>query len=227
MSRSPKQIEILQAESKDDVTKINSFFNKKSIKQELHRFTYRTTLDRAFERDDRRLYYIEKEDRVLGALMVWCESRVLDDEESQIRLVAVDPAHREEGIAKRLCETAEQFAGKYGMNKMSADVARDSPALGFWRQCGYSVEYEWETDGGREMARMEKQIYLSHVLFRSLKFGQYLTAVLTNPLSKLFTTRVHFIFIEVPEIGEWCEMISLKIDVERHNRVLPLNYIYR
>jgi GNAT superfamily N-acetyltransferase len=158
MSGPPEQIEVTQAQTEDEVDKINSFFNKKTIKQELHRFTYKTTLDRAFERDDRRLYYVKKEGEIVGALMVWCESKVLADNEAQIRLVAVDSSYRRKGLAKRLCETAEEFATQWGMEKMSADVARDSPALNFWKLCGYNIEYEWETDGGRGMSRVAKSI---------------------------------------------------------------------
>jgi ribosomal protein S18 acetylase RimI-like enzyme len=151
-------LEIMQAADDDDVIRINEFFNSKTIKQELHRFTYRTTLDRAFERDDRRLYYVEEEDNLVGALMVWCESRVLDDDEAQIRLVAVNPDYRNHGIARRLCEQAEEFACEYGASKMSADVAQDSPAVAFWQDCGYDIGYEWETDGGREMYRVIKDL---------------------------------------------------------------------
>ncbi|MFC3957636.1 GNAT family N-acetyltransferase [Halovivax cerinus] len=151
-------ITIKHATEEEDVTRINEFFNSKVIKQELHRFTYRTTLSRAFSRDDRRLFYVEDNESLVGALMVWCESRVLDDDEAQIRLVAVSPDRREEGIAARLCENAEEFATYHGQERVSADVACDSPAVNFWTSIEYDIEYEWQTDGGREMYRMMKAL---------------------------------------------------------------------
>lgn len=153
-----EQMPVERVETASDVERVNAFFNRKTIKSELHRFTYSTTLERAFERDDRRLYYVEADGEITGALMVWCESRVLDGDEAQIRLVAVHPEHRSQGIARRLCTRAEQFATQYGKQKMSVDVARESPALEFWRSCGYSVAFVWETDGGRDMCRVEKNL---------------------------------------------------------------------
>lgn len=155
---SGESVTVERASSEEDVTRINEFFNSKTIKQELHRFTYRTTLDRAFDREDRRLFYVENDGEIVGALMVWCESRVLDDDEAQIRLVAVSPDSRDQGVAAMLCKRAEEFAAEQSQERVSADVARDSPAVEFWTSIGYEVEYEWETDGGREMYRMVKQL---------------------------------------------------------------------
>lgn len=155
---SGESVPVERATDEDDVTRINEFFNSKTIKQELHRFTYRATLDRAFDRGDRRLFYVEDDETLIGALMVWCESRVLDDNEAQIRLVAVSPDHREEGIAAGLCERAEKFAATQGKKQISADVACDSSAVDFWRSIGYKIEYNWKTDGGREMYRVMKAL---------------------------------------------------------------------
>lgn len=141
-----------------EVGRVNAFFNAKAIKDELHRFTYRTTLDRALERDDRRLFYVESDEELVGALMVWCESRTLDLKEAQIRLVAVHPEHRGQGIARELCEEAEGFAVESGQEKVSADVAQDSSAVEFWLSCGYEIVYEWSTDSGRDMYRVEKTV---------------------------------------------------------------------
>ena len=151
-------VAVERATKEEDVARINEFFNSKTIKQELHRFTYRTTLDRAYNRDDRCLFYVENDGAIVGALMVWCKSRVLDDSEAQIRLVAVSPDHREAGIAAKLCKRAEEFATDRGQKHISADVARNSSAVEFWTSIGYEVEYEWETDGEREMYRLMKHL---------------------------------------------------------------------
>jgi len=154
----PDQLVVQRVADEYDVGRVNQFFNRKTIKDELHRFTYRTTLDRAFERDDRRLFYVEDDGDLIGALMVWCESRVLDPEEAQIRLVAVHPQYRNQNIARRLCEKAEGFALDYNKERVSADVAQSSSALEFWQSCGYEICTEWETDNGRGMYRVEKQL---------------------------------------------------------------------
>lgn len=155
---SAESVVVKNATNEDDIAHINDFFNSRDIKQELHRFTYRTTLERAFNRDDRRLFYVEDSGTLVGALMIWCESRVLDDNEAQIRLVAVSPDCREKGIAARLCEKAEAFATTHERKRISADVARNSPAVEFWTSIGYDIEYEWQTDGGREMYRMMRAL---------------------------------------------------------------------
>lgn len=156
---SPKSASVKQVSDEADVERVNAFFNRKDIKQALHRFTYSTTLERAYERDDRRLFYAEDDDDgIVGALMVWCESRVLDAEEAQIRLVAVAEDYRSKGIGERLCQQAEAFATEYGMNKISADVASNSSAVDFWKAIGYEYGSEWETDNGREMQLMEKRL---------------------------------------------------------------------
>jgi len=147
------------ASSIDDVEEVNDFFNSAEIKNELHWFTYRDTLERAFERDDRNLYYVkEKSGTLIGALMVWCESRVLEEEEAQIRLVAVTNVARGAGIGRYLCEEAEGFAQVHEKKQMIADVVEGSPAVGFWKSIGYEVQSEWETKKGTPMLTVEKQI---------------------------------------------------------------------
>ena len=153
-----EKVPVQKTADEQDVGRVNQFFNTKAIKEELHQFTYRTTLDRAFERDDRRLFYVEDDGDIVSALMVWCESRVLESEEAQIRLVAVHPDYRNQGLARALCAKAEEFASEYGEEKMSADVAQDSPAVEFWKSWGYEIAYGWETDNGREMYRVEKSL---------------------------------------------------------------------
>jgi ribosomal protein S18 acetylase RimI-like enzyme len=158
MTQSTKPVVVEQAGNEDDVGRINEFFNLRPIKRDLHQFTYRDTLDRAFNRDDRRLFYVEDGGVVVAALMVWCESRVLDDDEAQIRLVAVKPEHRGQGIGRTLCKRAEEFAADHGENKMSADVMAESQAVEFWESLGYTIEEEWTTDNDREMHLFSKPL---------------------------------------------------------------------
>jgi ribosomal protein S18 acetylase RimI-like enzyme len=143
-----------------EVERVNEFFNSQEIKEDLHWFTYQDTLKRAFRRDDRRLYYIEADTDgdIIGALMVWCESRVLGDNEAQIRLVAVNPDYRNQGLGSYLCKRAEEFAQSQDQSLMIADVAAESPAVSFWGALGYSETDYWKTNNDREMIRVTKSI---------------------------------------------------------------------
>lgn len=145
------------AENLDDVESINQFFNSPKVKQGLHWFTYRDTLVRAFESENRQLMYIENDDEeIIGSLMVWCESRVLNENEAQIRLVAVLPDHREKGIGRSICTCAESFAKEKAKSRMIADVVSSSDAVQFWQAIGYEIIEEWQTNGGRKMLTMQK-----------------------------------------------------------------------
>ena len=155
MTQSAKPVAVEQVGNEEDVERVNEFFNLRPIKRDLHQFTYRTTLDRAFSRDDRRLFYVEDDGDVVAALRGWCESRVL---EAQIRLVAVKPEYRGRGIGQALCEAAEEFAIQHGESKMSADVMAESQAVEFWESLGYTTEEEWTTDNGREMRLVSKTL---------------------------------------------------------------------
>jgi len=144
--------------SPTEANSVLEFFNSTPIKNDLHWFTHEATIERVRERDDRRLYYIMDGDTVIAALMLWCESRVLDSQEAQIRQVAVDPGYRESGHGKRLCRHAEQFAEEFGKSEMIADAAKNEPASTFWRAIGYTDGDTWETDNGREMIRFRKRL---------------------------------------------------------------------
>lgn len=142
----------------DQLIRLNEFFNSSQIKSELHWFTHRDTLERAASRDDRRLYYYSPVDKIIGGLMVWCESRVLEPDQAQIRLVAVHPDYRGHGIGKYLVKSAIEFARSHEKSTMIADVATDSPAVKFWQACGFNRSDNYTTRGGRDMCRMSRKI---------------------------------------------------------------------
>lgn len=140
------------------LVKLNEFFNSSPIKSELHWFTHRETLERAARRDDRRLFYIAPGNKFFAGLMIWCESRVLEPEEAQIRLVAVDRDYRDYGLGSYLVETAREFAQALNKSILIADVSADSPAVQFWRSCDFQKTEEYQTDSGRTMFRMRQRI---------------------------------------------------------------------
>jgi ribosomal protein S18 acetylase RimI-like enzyme len=140
------------------LVQLNEFFNQPTLKSELHWFTHRETLERAATREDRRLFYIAPRGRYLAGLMIWCESRVLTADEAQIRLVAVSPLCRNHGLGRALVKEAVEFARYHSKSTVIADVAAESPAVGFWRQCGFSEREQYETNSGRIMRRMERSL---------------------------------------------------------------------
>lgn len=146
------------SESEMSVSEINSFFNSSQIKSELHWFTHRDTLERAVSRSDRCLFYFAPHGVIIGGLMVWCESRVLDPLEAQIRLVAVSPDYRKYGIGQYLVKKAIEFAKEHNKELIIADVASESPAVNFWKAIGFRKVDSYYTDGGREMYQMERYL---------------------------------------------------------------------
>lgn len=143
-------------DDEDVLIDLNEFFNSSPIKSELHWFTHRETLERAANREDRRLYYIAPGDRFLGGLMIWCESRVLESDQSQIRLVAVNPNYRNYGIGSYLVAKSIDFARQRNKDHIIADVSAESPAVEFWTASGFSQTKEYQTNGGRRMYRMSR-----------------------------------------------------------------------
>lgn len=150
--------DIKTASTKATAHAVLEFFNQSQIKQELHWFTHEDTIERAQQRDDRRLYYLTGDDDVVAAVMIWCESRILDASQAQIRQIATDSNYRQRGLARRLCTRSEAFAADYGMRQMVADAAADTVASEFWRGMGYTAVEDWTTDSSRQMVRFRKSL---------------------------------------------------------------------
>lgn len=151
-----KSIEIsdIKVAQPEKVEEVVDFFNQRTIKQELSWFTHTDTIDRAVNRNDRNIYYFESDDEIVAALMVWCESSVLESDQAQIRLVATDPDFRGIGLGRRLVTKAESFA--HEKDKMIADVKESSSAMDFWKSCGYESFDSYETKTGKKMISMRK-----------------------------------------------------------------------
>jgi GNAT superfamily N-acetyltransferase len=68
-----------------------------------------------------------------------------------IESLIVEPAHRREGIGRRLLERSEMLANYYNCHKISVQVPVDGPARAFLDACGYKVEailpqHTWKLD---------------------------------------------------------------------------------
>jgi len=151
-------IDVQRAETEEDVTRINDLFNLRQVTQELHSFTFRDGLIRAFERDDRELYYTESDGEITAGLMVWCESRILEEGEAQIRLTATHPEHREQGFARTLVSKAIEFARRHEKEMIKAETDANSPAVAFWEACGFEQTSFRETKNGRKMVMMTMEM---------------------------------------------------------------------
>jgi GNAT superfamily N-acetyltransferase len=90
--------------------------------------------------------------------MFWCESRILEPDQAQIRLVAADPDYHNYGLGSYLVAKAIDFANNYRKEQIIADVAADSLAVEFWTSCGFSRVDDFYTNGGRQMIRMTRDI---------------------------------------------------------------------
>ena len=152
------QQQIQSPSTEDEITELNSFFNQNQITQELHTFTHRDNLDRAFEWDTRRLYYIRDNDEIVAGLMIWCESRILDDGEAQIRLLATDPDHRRQGLGTKLVEKAIEFARAHNKTLLKAETSTDGVSVDFWKASGFLPHSRRTTDNGREMLMLMRDI---------------------------------------------------------------------
>lgn len=148
----------LPTKSSTTVDDLNDFFNSTKIKQELHWFTHRDTLVRALDRHDRELFHIRPQGKILAAAMIWCESRVLESDQAQIRLIATRPDYRDHGFARMLVNECISFAQSWDKTEMIADVAEEAPATEFWLVNEFDITGTRITDSGREMLRMSREI---------------------------------------------------------------------
>ncbi|WP_436903556.1 GNAT family N-acetyltransferase [Halovenus halobia] len=141
------------------IDEIQSLFNQEQIKEEIHWFTYRDALERAVRRGDRAIFYIANADNdIIAASMVWCESRVLEKNQGQIRLIAVHPDARGQGLGRALVRESERFAADHNKQTMIAEVSAGTRAKDFWEKVGYSEVSHRSTENGREMVLMENDL---------------------------------------------------------------------
>ncbi|SFR58284.1 GNAT family N-acetyltransferase [Halogeometricum limi] len=144
----------------EDIDRIQRLYNHNQIKKELHWYTYRDGLERAVSNEGRDILFTDdnETEEVIGASMVWCESRVLKPGQAQVRLIAVHPDFRSTGLGADLIEASENYAKEAGKTVLIAETAASSDAKQFWLTMDFQVTSTRTTDGGREMALMKKEI---------------------------------------------------------------------
>jgi hypothetical protein len=57
-----------------------------------------------------------------------------------------------------LVDACISFAQEHDQTRMIADVAKEAPATQFWQSCGFNLKDTYETEGGRAMLRMSRDI---------------------------------------------------------------------
>jgi GNAT superfamily N-acetyltransferase len=152
------QLDITNPSSCGEIDELNRFFNQNQITDELHTFTRRDVLVRAFEKDARRLYFIRDDHDIVAGLMVWCESNILEDGQAQIRLLATDPEYRRQGLGTKLVEKAVEFARAQNKTFIKAETSTDGVSVDFWRACGFLPHNRRTTKNGREMLMLTRDI---------------------------------------------------------------------
>jgi len=96
-------------------------------------------LRRAINRDPQALELALDGDAIVGTLLSG-----FDGWRCALYRLAVDPAHRAQGIASALLEHAEQRFRGFGANRSLAMVLdANELGAGFWRSHGYEPQAEW------------------------------------------------------------------------------------
>lgn len=152
-------VEIKVAEPDDErLEEIEAFFDDVEITQDLYWFVRRENVERCARREDRRLLYFLRGDRVSGACMVWAESDILSREESLLRNIAVAARDRHEGYGSELLEEAVAYAEERGKEVMVADVLSTADLEEFWLDNGFQAVDYYYTDRGNRMTVYEREL---------------------------------------------------------------------
>jgi ribosomal protein S18 acetylase RimI-like enzyme len=93
----------------------------------------RAAMARQLESGVQTILGLELEGRLIGVVVATHDSR-----KGWINRLAVDPAHRRQGHARRLIEAAERVLRAQGMRVIAALIESDNPAsLALFREAGY------------------------------------------------------------------------------------------
>ena len=157
-SKNENASRIDSATTEEEIDEIQDLFNSNPISDELHSFAYRDSLEGAVDKAERQLYYISEGDLIVSAAMVWCESRILEESEAQIRLLATHPDFRRQGLATRLVVRSIKFASQHGKRSMKVEAAANDSASAYWRSIGFAPDSSRTTDNGRKMLTMKRPI---------------------------------------------------------------------
>lgn len=164
-------VDIKVAEPGDErLEEIDQFFGEVEIEQDLYWFVRRENVERCARREDRRLLYFLRGDRVSGACMVWRESDILSPEEACLRNIAVAAKDRGEGLGHALLEEAVAYAEEHGKEVMVADLLSTADLEEFWLDNGFSAVDYYYTDRGNRMVVYERELEPDYTVEDPLDF---------------------------------------------------------
>jgi len=149
---------------------IDAFFDDVTIPQNLYWFVRRENVERCSRREDRRLLYFLRGDRVSGACMVWAESDILAPEEACLRNIAVAANDRHNGYGSELLEEAVAYAEERGKEVMVADVLSTADLEEFWMDNGFTAVDYYYTDRGNRMVVYERELEPDYTVEDPLDF---------------------------------------------------------
>lgn len=164
-------VEIKVAEPGDErLEEIDEFFGTVEIEQDLYWFVRRENVERCARREDRRLLYFLRGDRVSGACMVWRESDILSPGEACLRNIAVSAQDRGEGLGTELLEEAVSYAEEYGKEVMVADLLSTADCSDWWQDNGFNAVDYYYTDRGNRMTVYERELEPDYTVEDPLDF---------------------------------------------------------
>jgi len=164
-------VEIQVAEPGDErLEEIDDFFGSVEIEQDLYWFVRRENVERCARREDRRLLYFLRGDRVSGACMVWRESDILSPEEACLRNIAVAAQDRGEGLGSALLDEAVAYAEEHGKEVMVADLLSTADCNDWWQDNGFNAVDYYYTDRGNRMTVYERELEPDYTVEDPLDF---------------------------------------------------------
>lgn len=164
-------VDIRVAEPDDErLEEIDDFFGNVEIEQDLYWFVRRENVERCARREDRRLLYFLRGDRVSGACMVWRESDILSPEEACLRNIAVAAKDRGEGLGSALLDEAVAYAEEHGKEVMVADLLSTADCNDWWLDNGFNAVDYYYTDRGNRMTVYERELEPDYTVEDPLDF---------------------------------------------------------
>lgn len=158
------------ANTQEEVDRLNEFFENVDVSQDLYWWVQKEPVARCAQRRDRQARYIERDGGIIGACLVWTESRILGPSEARLRTIVVSSSHRGEGHGYRLIQDAEDFAEALGKKTMVAEVTESSSYHDWWERQGYEERDRRVTSAGRGMVVYEKELKPDYTVEDPLTF---------------------------------------------------------
>lgn len=135
----------------DRLEDIDDFFSNVEIPQDLYWFVRKENVERCARREDREVIYLERNGRIIGACMVWLESKILAEDEACLRNIAVSAGERRCGYGTELLNEAVDIAEARGKDRMVTDVVAGANSHGWFGRNDFYPDDSYFTAKGNRM----------------------------------------------------------------------------